>query len=118
MNDMTLRMQIIQPLEDHSKQNLQQSRGYNIFSEPPFINPERFSQRLKNKPQMSSFWTIMLDHERIKKMSDKLPPLMPGVSLVDVSEYIQFCLGSGAFLRIAGIYLECDIFLIQPAPSA
>lgn len=111
-------MQIIQPLEDHSKQNLQQSRGYNIISEPLFINPERFSQRLKNKPKMSFFWTIMLDYERIKKMSDKAPPLMPGISLVDMPEDIQFCLGSGAFLRVAGVYLECDVFLIQPAPSA
>ena len=111
-------MQIIQPLEDHSKQNLQQSRGYNIISEPLFINPERFSQRLKNKSKMSSFWTLMFDHEPIKKMPGKVPPLMPGVSLVDMSENIQFSLGSGGVLRIASVYFECDISLVQPAPSA
>ena len=60
----------------------------------------------------------MLDHERIKKMPDKVPPLMPGIGLVDMSEDIQFSLRSGGVLWIACVDLECDIFLVQPAPSA
>lgn len=105
-------MQIIQPLEDHLKQNLQQSRGYDTIFEPSFINPERLSQGLKNKTKMSSSWSTMLNHERIKNVSDKVPPLMPGISLVDMPEDIQFCLRSGNILRIAGVYLKCDILFV------
>lgn len=53
MNNMTLKLEIVKSMKSHLKQYLQHTRGNHITDESLLVYPERFSQRFKDKTEMS-----------------------------------------------------------------
>lgn len=53
MNNMTLRVEIVKSMKYHLKQYLQHVRRYHITDKPFAVYPEGFSQRFKDKTEMS-----------------------------------------------------------------
>lgn len=49
MNDMALGVEMVESLEDHLKHYFQYIRGYDVSVESLLVDPQRFSQGLKNK---------------------------------------------------------------------